>query len=254
MSWDALSLPATPSVLRIAGVSDGSDLRGVGGRFRPRGAGLPPLPASVRRIRWRSVPRRRRCRRRSTGVGVGAGVELWVDVGERATAAEVGRWLSGAGVDADSGPPTAEHAADAAGRARELCEVVRALLGVSLDGCRGRAGAGARLQRAARAVARLACCRGRVDAAAAEERGGGGRRGRGRPPRTSPRLLCGGGGSAAPPPRAPRRSACSGGGDLGGTAATAARCALLSRRRELVVGQRAARAARVGRAPTARHR
>ena len=189
MSWDALSLAgahtsdAATGIAHVAPTSASyaasvaaSDLAALG---------LPPLPASVRRIELAVE-----CHADDAARGVlpawasASGVELWVDVGERATAAEVGRWLSGAGVDADSGPPTAEHAADAAGRARELCEVVRALLGVSLDGCRGARPALARwLQPVPRALWRAGLFgAGGVDAAAAaEERGGGGGPARARP-------------------------------------------------------------------------
>ena len=80
--------------------------------------GLPPLPASVRRIELAVECHDGAAGKTLPAWASASGVELWVDVGERATAAEVGRWLSGAGVAADSGPPTAEHAADAAGRAR----------------------------------------------------------------------------------------------------------------------------------------
>ena len=267
MSWDALSLAGAHAIDNSAGIASvnptaatyaasvaASDLAALG---------LPPLPASVRRIELAVE-----CHADDAAGGVlpawasASGVELWVDVGERATAAEVGRWLSGAGVDADSGPPTAEHAPTPRAGARAVRGGARAARRLARRLPRRAAGAGALAPaRAARAgaLARLAPAASTPRRPPRSAAAAAGRRGRGRPPRTSrsATLRVRRSRSAAPPPRAPRRSACSepAATSAAPTAPTARCRASSTRRRELVVGRARRRgAARVGRASAARHR
>ena len=242
----ALSLAGATSTATGPPGANGGDVRGVDG--------ASTYPPWVRRCgvgaasSWRSSATTLLPKIYGVGVGVWRRV---VDIGERATAA-MGRWLSNAGVDADFGrrrrstPPTPRAArASCAGGARAARRLARRLPR------RLRAGAGWPVLRA-----RGAGCRRGIDPRRPPRRGGGGGPARARPPRTSR--------SATLPSwrsRARRRRAC--------------RAARLLRRRRprrhrrrrrraaallhaaaasWWSGEAWRRAARVGRAPTARHR